>query len=735
MLACLLVGVGALLTTVVTTVLTTSTAAAADVRTPLKVSVETLAPAVVPANGRVTLTGRVTNRSSETWTDLKAYMFTSGTPMTDQTGLAEADATEEAASVGSRVTQQGLYDEVGDLAPGETKSYRVSVPRSLLGIGPESGVYWIGVHVLGASQSTGRDTIADGRARTFIPQVPRSTPSTRLALVVPVKGQVRRGAAGRLLGFGAWSRALGADGRLDRLLNLSGRATSPITWVVDPAVLDAARSVSQDNPKIAPGPDGSSESPSGSPTPSPSSSTSPSPSPSDGSTDGGDVGSASEPSDQAVAARAWLEEFRRQAPTHTVTTVPYADLDVAAVLGTRLDELYQQARKLSAETMTANGVDSTGVVDPVDGRLPAKALRAVDQDTTVLLHDDAFPDARRPVLTRNGRAPVVLTDTTAGAGGPKPNARYAALAMRQRLLAESALHALSSDSGQPLVVSPPAYWDPCITWNDADFFSGLDLPWLRLVDLPSIVSGAGKAPGGDTSVEDTPVYTRADRKAQLPLANLLATERLGTTGRTFDRLLPDNDTVDDVLARIGMLSSSQTARQDPDRTLSLVNSTTDYVRSQMQAVRIEGPSFVMMSGEVGPIQVTLVNGLDQTVRVGIAAQTRSSGLKIKQHDDVTLGPGRRTAIRLEATSQDIGVHAVTLVATDSEGTPLGSLTQVSVRTSRVSTVIWVIMAAGGVLLFLAIGVRLFRRVRRRKSTHGPRLPRDKSALPGQELNA
>jgi hypothetical protein len=50
-------------------------------------------------------------------------------------------------------------------------------------------------------------------------------------------------------------------------------------------------------------------------------------------------------------------------------------------------------------------------------------------------------------------------------------------------------------------------------------------------------------------------------------------------------------------------------------------------------------------------------------------------------------------------------------------------------------VIWVIMAVGGVLLFLAIGVRLFRRVRRRKSTHGPRLPRDRSGLPGQELNA
>jgi hypothetical protein len=70
---------------------------------------------------------------------------------------------------------------------------------------------------------------------------------------------------------------------------------------------------------------------------------------------------------------------------------------------------------------------------------------------------------------------------------------------------------------------------------------------------------------------------------------------------------------------------------------------------------------------------------------------------------------------------------------------LGSLTQFSVRTSRVSTVIWVIMAAGGALLFLAIVIRLVRRVRRRKATHGPRLPRDpdrhSTGLPGQELNA
>ena len=90
----------------------------------------------------------------------------------------------------------------------------------------------------------------------------------------------------------------------------------------------------------------------------------------------------------------------------------------------------------------------------------------------------------------------------------------------------------------------------------------------------------------------------------------------------------------------------------------------------MQAVRIEGPPFVMMSSEDGPIQVTLVNGLDQPVRVGIAAADPQLGPEDRRgRRRVTLGPGQRTAIRLQATSNDIGVHAVTLVATDTRGQP------------------------------------------------------------------
>ena len=71
-----------------------------------------------------------------------------------------------------------------------------------------------------------------------------------------------------------------------------------------------------------------------------------------------------------------------------------------------------------------------------------------------------------------------------------PTAPYDALGVRQRLLAESALHALSPQRRQPLVVSLPAGWDPGSDWASSRFFAGLDQPWLQLVDLPSVLSAA-----------------------------------------------------------------------------------------------------------------------------------------------------------------------------------------------------------------------------------------------------
>lgn len=731
--------------------------------TPLRVDLETLAPAVVPTRGRLTVTGTVTNRSDRTWTDLNAYLVTSGTPVRTRSELAEAVDSAEDAAIGERLTTDGLFATLGDLAPGASTRYRLSVTRADLRLSGETGVYWVGVHVLGADDA-GRDSVADGRARTFVPLLPPAgSPAgvqarTRLALVVPLKARVRRAGATRLLGVAGWERTLGEDGRLRRVLELSGRARGTLTWVVDPAVVDAVESMAAGNPALdtratvgdGSGDDdqGGADGGGGSPSPSTASegagtgspaADDPSGSASGGDTGGDDSGDASGPEQEPPAAasaattsaRSWLEEFRRQAPTHTVASVPYGNLDVAAVLGGPVGPLYERATELSAASLAVQGVeDALSVVDPPGGSLPAGVLQQLDPGTTVLVDDTALPDADGPVVLRSDGTALVRVDTAAGAGGPGPGAPHGALAFRQRLLADAALHALSEQRDQPLVVSTPSSWNPGPAWSRAGFFTALDQPWLQLVDLSSLRAGAaGQRPGAATGTGDSsrPTYTQEQRAAELPLGNLLATRRLVRAGGVFARLLTANDTVDEVLARTALLGSSTAARRNPGAAQRRTRSTTRFVQSQMDRVHVEGPPFVMMSGASGPIQVTLINDLDRTVTAGLSAQTPGSALVVEKVEPVTLGPGRRTTIRLDVTSGDIGVHSVRLGVTDADGVPLGSETQFSVRTSNVSTVIWVIMGAGAALLFLAIGVRLFRRVRRRRATHGPLLHRDQAA--------
>ena len=684
-----------------------ATAAAAP-STPLRVTLDTLSPSTIPRKGTVTVTGRIVNRSDETWSSLNVYLVTSAAPIRSRGELARAAATAADAPFGERLFAPGLYQQVGDLAPGQSVGYRLSVKRQDLGISGEPGVYRVGVHVLGASEA-GRDRVADGRARTFMPLLPQQGTAagkrdrTRLALVVPLERWVRRGAAGRLLDTEGWARAVQADGRLDRLLRLTGRARQPVTWALDPAVLDAVGSLAHGNPPLDPA-----EAPSTGP------SSSPSASPSDGGQATMDTG------------RRWLAAFRREAPGRDIVALPYGSLDVASVLSRPSDSpvqaLYPTAARLSTDTLARNGVrDATPGLDPLGGYLPEAALRRADPGSVVIVSKQAFPDADQPVLTGPGRAPVVLTDPAAGSGGPAPNSRYGALNLRQRLISDAALHAMSSRRDQPLVVSTPSAWDPGATWAEAGFFHGLHVPWLDMVDLSSVI--ATSSPPASGSAGPQPVYPQAQRSRELPAANLRASMDLDRVGGVFDRLLTDNRTVGGAVGAMAMLASSEYARRAPTDTLAHARAARGYVRRLMSRVRVEGPEFVMMSGESGPIQVTLANDLAERVKVGLDVRTPGSDLRIDPVGRVTLGPGRRSSVRLETHSDRIGVHSVVLLTTDADGAPLGSRTQFTVRTSNVSTVVWVVMAGGLVLLLVAIGVRLFRRVRRRKATHGPLLPR------------
>src|SRR3954453_12041101 len=133
----------------------------------------------------------------------------------------------------------------------------------------------------------------------------------------------------------------------------------------------------------------------------------------------------------------------------------------------------------------------------------------------------------------------MLADPSAGAGGPRPNARFSALAVRQRVLSDAALHAMSADRDQVLVVSTPDTWNPGPAWSAADFFGGLEQPWLRLMDLPAVIAEAA------STDDTTPVYPRGERAAAPPRETLHSTRALVRAGRTYAELLSSNESVGD----------------------------------------------------------------------------------------------------------------------------------------------------------------------------------------------
>ena len=100
------------------------------------------------------------------------------------------------------------------------------------------------------------------------------------------------------------------------------------------------------------------------------------------------------------------------------------------------------------------------------------------------------------------------------------------------------------------------------------------------------------------------------------------------------------------------------------------------------------------------------------VQVGAAP---SSGLTVDVPDPVELGPGESRRLRLSATTEGVGTHTVRLFVTATDGTPLGSATALPIRSNQVSQIIWIVMVAGGGLLFGAIALRLVRRVRAARS--------------------
>lgn len=692
---------------------------------PLELTIDGLAPGVLPRTGPLVISGTVTNADLETWSTIRLYpVFSEGSActtttcaelMTSEADLVAAAESDPLAPIGVRETS--VRADVGTLEPGQSASYTLTVPQPVLRqLFPdrETGVHWLGVHALGGSATTPNDSVvADGRARTFLPSVRNPEgPEVDTAIVLPLRSRIAHTGDGAIDDVTAWSESLGVQGPLGGPLAF-GRAAgaSPVTWLLDPAVPDAVRQLADGNPDraVTPVPDPDAPSPSEDP-----------------SDDGeGEEAQADPDTDTplARAARSWLVQAESELGDDTVAELPYGDPDLAAAADS-LPSLYRSAREQAGAELTSWDLDTLPVAGAPDGYLDATGIASVDDGAALLLGDQMFAretfSARPPVGGLIDDRPVVVVSTAAATGGPGPDPQLAPVALRQRILAEAVIRLLRAGGRDPeplTVVLPPTV----SAAGASGFWAGLDVPWINLSGLDDLVVPPGTSadgkPAADRQLDPTDLtYPGGQEENELPGSVLVEAGQLIRAARSYQSILGEDYTVGGELVREALAGSSYSQRGDALASSRLMT-TRSWVEDQLGDVTIEAPNGVTLSGTSGGFNVSVRNDLDEPVTVTVEA-TADSGARIEVANPIRLAAHSRTSVPIDASMSRTGVHNVTLRLVDADGASIGAEDTLPLRTGQAGVVIWAIIGSGVAILFVAIAIRLVRRFRRRGQPDG-----------------
>jgi beta-lactamase regulating signal transducer with metallopeptidase domain len=86
---------------------------------------------------------------------------------------------------------------------------------------------------------------------------------------------------------------------------------------------------------------------------------------------------------------------------------------------------------------------------------------------------------------------------------------------------------------------------------------------------------------------------------------------------------------------------------------------------------------------------------------------------------VTLQRDQRVTVTVITNSRGVGITTLTARMLTQESRPFGENATFQVRTTQIGAVVWIVMAVGGAVLFIAAGRRIMLRVRgHRRRTRG-----------------
>lgn len=643
-----------------------------------------LTPSAPTAKGRLTLRGTLVNPATVPLREVSVALRVSTAPVTNR-GDITAIAGGTGAARPSRAVSGATVQLPGQIVAAKAGDWQLSVPLKALKLRAN------GVYVLTAT-ATGRGAADPAPRRlttltTFLPYLPdqKQYDPTRLSWLWPLAATPGRGAHGAFVSE-ALTAELAPGGRLAELAAAPGR--TPVTWMVDPELLEAARDLGGAHQKQ-------------------------------------DAGNTDNEAGNAVAAR-WLADLRVRLAERPVAALPYADPDVCALTRYGNEDAIARAvarsKSLTAGLLPPRGADTT-VAWPPDGFADTKTLGALRRAgaKTVVLSSAALTPAQARTYTPTGRARVdadgsplevlVADQGLVSALTGDLSAPGAATLATQRFLADSALLTLERpNASRTVLVAPPRRWNPPAGWAANLIAVTGNAPWLRTVGLSKL----SQTPAAPEYAGAALTYPQAAADAELSRAQIIRMTDGADAASDITRLLARPGMLEQTYtgALLSTVSSSWRAARSAGRTYA--QAVAAVIGTDTGRVRVLGRNLVTLSSSRGTIPVTVSNQLDQAIRVQPVLRPRvGSRLKVTNPKLLTIGAGRKKTVRVPAEAAANGITQVDVELLDASGRSFGPTKALRVNVTSFGKVGLVVLIAAGGTLFGAALVRNVRRFRRR----------------------
>lgn len=686
------------------------------------VTLDTINPQTPQANGSVTLTGTVTNRGSTSISSLHVGVWADTQALQNRSAIASVAALSGPSDQDPpELDKSGLQPKLGTLAPGATSApFTLTVKISDLGLSSGS-VYELAVDAQGSTSGSAVHPL--GVARTFLPLYDSGSGDqpTKIATLWPVVETPRvqpqtysdsKTSDQAVLSDDTLADDLGADGRLGQLESRGASiATLKPTWVIDPDLITSVLDMESDY-QVA-GSTGDTK----------------------GATSSCHCTSAGTGQN---AAKSWLSALQGNLvglSSQQVLSLPAADPDLASIAHNSANsQSLKDTLKVATSDLGQAGLNplqvsaSHTVAWPYQGYIDSSVVSLARSigSTQIVADSSSLPDSRSlnytPNAARslgNGTTAVVADSTIADIFAGDLSTQSAQALAEQRFLAETLAITLERPNDQrSILVMPPRDMTASTAQTLANSLkAAVNAKWAKAASYGEVAS-ATPTPHAGTTVPSVSDYPSAARKSELSSDNLNAVT--GTQDRLTDlgKIMSNSAPIRTAFSSAVLRSVSTQWRDQSAMGSAYRQNASDYLDNLYGAVSIlhkPNNSITLSGSGSATIPITVQNDLPQPVlnleveltsssptRLSLGKETPSSKiLPVRANGDTV--QTLRFPVKATANGQ---VDMVAQLYTTTDQKPYGGAVGFTVNIKQLRNGV-IAVVAGGVLLVLLAGVRLY----------------------------